>query len=334
MGVVRNRKELQRVISKQQTIYLKAIAIIMVIGTHILGSICGITNLYGKYGFPDRYLNNLLGTGGVCLFLVLSGYGTYMSYVENGLCRSFWDKKVRNIYFPYWCATLIWCIILKKNISMIIIVKNLLCVDYERSLDGTMWYMSLLILFYLLFFVIFQIKISDQIKIILLLIGSLCIREYALSGVFKGCNWQFHNNYLSFWIGVCWAWGVKKLEKYGRDLKKGEKRIIVGISYMMYIYGCMKIFSFQVLGILFSLGTIFFITVLNCSEDREFKSWRWIGVNSYTLYLLEGKLMDVYKMVNISNLVILVVCYILTLWMLTLMFSGLMKVMKKNCFDV
>lgn len=57
-------------VKRQETIYLKSIAIILVIGEHVLGSFCG---------FENGHILNLMGTGAVCLFLVLSGYGTYVS---------------------------------------------------------------------------------------------------------------------------------------------------------------------------------------------------------------------------------------------------------------
>lgn len=78
--------------TKDQSTFLKGIAVISVIISHL---ICG--------GYELRLFTPFGGIG-VALFLVLSGYGLNESYHNSGL-TSFWQKKLTRIGVPW----LIWC---------------------------------------------------------------------------------------------------------------------------------------------------------------------------------------------------------------------------------
>ena len=68
-------------LSKEQTLLLKGIAILMV----ILGHMSYIT-----WG----------GAGGVTIFLILSGYGIHESFKKNGL-KNYWKKKISTFAAHY-----------------------------------------------------------------------------------------------------------------------------------------------------------------------------------------------------------------------------------------
>ena len=140
-------------LTKKNSDVLKGIAIILVVAEHVMGN----------YFQTSSELRNYMGTGGVSLFLILSGYGVYLSYQQNGLNVDYWNKKINQIFLPYWITTLLFGIYIKS--SNTILLKNLLCVDYDRNYDGTMWYMSLLLIEYSAFFVIFYCKGFDIVKI-------------------------------------------------------------------------------------------------------------------------------------------------------------------------
>lgn len=80
-------------ISKNQSTFLKGVAVIFVIISHFIG---------GGY---DLRIFTPFGGIGVALFLLLSGYGLNESYHHSGLI-SFWWKKLTRIGVPWfvWCA--------------------------------------------------------------------------------------------------------------------------------------------------------------------------------------------------------------------------------------
>lgn len=61
-------------ISKEESTFLKGWAIVLVILSHILK----------RYLNIESNITDFMGTGGVALFLFLSGYGLYMSYFTGG----------------------------------------------------------------------------------------------------------------------------------------------------------------------------------------------------------------------------------------------------------
>lgn len=76
-------------IDKSVSAEMKAIAIIMVIAGHFLSN----------YYRVSPSLAITLGTGGVTIFLMLSGYGLINSYYKNGLHADYWTKKLRKYMF-------------------------------------------------------------------------------------------------------------------------------------------------------------------------------------------------------------------------------------------
>ncbi len=81
-------------ITRDETIILKAIAILAVIFAHA----------NGRYAFVDipilqnSTFTSLICQGGMCMFLILSGYGLYCSHIENGF-KNWWDKKITRILY-------------------------------------------------------------------------------------------------------------------------------------------------------------------------------------------------------------------------------------------
>ena len=135
-------------ISQSVSDRMKTCAIIMVILGHML-------NIYLH---QNPYLSIILGTGGVAVFLILSGYGLVVSYQKNGIKNEYWEHKIKKVFIPYWIVTFLWVVfigLLKPSRSELLI-KNLLLIDYNREIDATMWYLSFLLLWYLLFFVVFK----------------------------------------------------------------------------------------------------------------------------------------------------------------------------------
>ena len=180
-------------ISQSMSDRMKTCAIIMVILGHMLNNYL--------HRFP--YLSTILGTGGVGVFLILSGYGLAVSYQKNGIKNEYWEHKIKKVLIPYWIVTFLWalCIGLLKASRSELMIKNLLLIDYDRGIDGTMWYLSFLLLWYLLFFVVFKYQYPVLIKILLLFAFGWLFYDNP-SKWFGDCAWQFSRNAYSFPVGV------------------------------------------------------------------------------------------------------------------------------------
>lgn len=83
--------------SMEYTDILRCIAIFMVMMQHLAGFI-----LDSRYFTP-------FGGAGVCIFLIISGYGLTKSSQKKGL-KDFWKKKFFRVFFPWllvWSVTLL-----------------------------------------------------------------------------------------------------------------------------------------------------------------------------------------------------------------------------------
>lgn len=112
-------------ISKEESLALKGIAVLLILVCHLIG---------GGFGF--RYVTPMGGIG-VAIFLFLSGYGVNESFAKKSL-TNFWENKITRILLPY----LLW----------IIIVIPISYFLYGRiSWFPRYWYLEYLFLWYGLF---------------------------------------------------------------------------------------------------------------------------------------------------------------------------------------
>lgn len=311
-------------LTKKNSDVLKGIAIILVVAEHVMGN----------YFQTSSELRNYMGTGGVSLFLILSGYGVYLSYQQNGLNVDYWNKKINKIFLPYWITTLLFGIYIKS--SNTILLKNLLCVDYDRNYDGTMWYMSLLLIEYAAFFIIFYCKGFDIVKICLLVILGLVIKEN--QGLFRACGWQFSNNYLSFPFGVLLGYISSKLFKAENKLGGVKEHIkticaifmIIGFL-ALYVYGITAKWSFQTEGILLCLMLISIVVTVSESIQIPLKI---LGEVSYPIYLVEGKIFEIIWKISPDHSFgggIITIIYMVILFISTIAVNMLCKIINKKC---
>lgn len=128
-------------LSKDHFLYVKGIAILAVIVSHI-------GNFSGKTWFTP------LGGVGVAIFLFCSGYGVMTSYYRNGL-KLFWRNKFTSIYLPFVIVEIVAAVIYKHSIHNV-----LLELLFFKRLNPFGWYLQYLVVCYFLFYIITKL-ISD-----------------------------------------------------------------------------------------------------------------------------------------------------------------------------
>ena len=126
-------------LSKDNSALLKGFAIILILLGHL-----GIA--------PTAYY-------GVAIFLIVSGYGLYISFEKNGL-NCFFRKRLFKVLIPYWIVTILWILIdyiLELNVYS---KKELLFsfLGFFNKIDVTMWFISFIIFWYVCFWATFRIS--------------------------------------------------------------------------------------------------------------------------------------------------------------------------------
>ena len=302
---------------------MKAIAILMVIAGHILGN----------YFPANPYLCMILGTGGVTVFFMLSGYGLAASYKSKGITGSYWDRKIQKVMIPYWIVTLIFIFVKGYyTLDSTILLKNMFFVDFERNLDGTMWYLSFLMIWYLLFWLIFRFEYSLVIKILLLFVLGVWFFLNEQSPLFLDCAWQFSRNALSFPIGV--VLGLFTAQKYPKVLDKNWLRAILFAAAAggIVCYYCLQTdrrIPTQANGICVFVSLLVLCTWISKSRRLAALLDR-IGDMSYLMYLIEAKWFAVIALLGIQNGWTLAALYVVSFIVLMIVIYLIRKAIRKK----
>ncbi|MDM8538841.1 acyltransferase, partial [Desulfobacterales bacterium HSG17] len=160
------RRQKDGILSISQADQMKGIAILMIL----------IGHLFGHALEYDPGLNHLrhLGTVGVTLFLMLSGYGLSQSLKKKGVQEFFFQRATR-IYVPVFLVmvpeVLLTHILSHSDSSLVQdlarIVVNL------PAVDRNMWFIQFIFFWYCLVFITFQMKLNDNSKVAVLFLAAL-----------------------------------------------------------------------------------------------------------------------------------------------------------------
>lgn len=316
-------------IDTEVSVYMRALAIVLVILGHILG---------GKFGVIGDRMTSWMGIGGVHIFLLLSGYGLFMSYRKKGLnAKEYWNSKIKKIFLPYAAVTIFYFVYLyfgDRRVDGGILLENLLCVDYERHMDGTMWYMSFLLIWYIIFFVLFRFRYSTIFKVAGFFLFAYAFHCYWLKDFFSECAWQFRVNAWPFPVGVAIGYIAEvcnqHFPKWANILSC--KQIGWGMGFMslaLYICGAANLIPLSD----FHYGLLLFVIFYQVFSLRGLRIGiiRWIGSNSYFIYLIEGKLVGIvsrYASLN-ASLPLFLVAYAVIMVLLVHTYNYLYK--KGSC---
>lgn len=185
--------------SVSQTDQMKGIAILMILVGHLFGH--ALPN--DPVLFPFRHL----GSVGVTLFLMLSGYGLSQSLKRKGV-EGFFFHRVTRIYIPIFLVLLPEVLLthfllgpeagLLRELARIVV--NL------PAVDRNMWFVQFIFFWYCLIFITFRLKLSDNGKVAVLILAALALLTIPrLSPSMKinafsfplGCWMGFHSHTLT-----------------------------------------------------------------------------------------------------------------------------------------
>lgn len=161
-------------ISKEEAVILKAIAIISVIISHFWGWICPLPEVINT-------LVSSVSSAGVEIFLFLSGYGIMCSFRSNGL-QNFWTKRFLKLYVPLLLVTMPQLALeiysYRNNIEDMYIRSTLLSalgLYPNNLLDGTLWFIPFILLHYIVFYCSFKWTNRRIVNYCLLIIGTFLV---------------------------------------------------------------------------------------------------------------------------------------------------------------
>lgn len=280
-------------LTKQQTTNLKGISIVLVMIGHFV--------TLGKINITPEW--RFIATFSVDAFLAISGYGLTKSFESNGL-KGFFRKRIASIAIPFIIANvIIFAIYGYKHYSFIDLVKTITFINFNLTLDGTMWFIYFILMWYFLFYIVFLLKISTGIKAIVLLLLSVIIHNYSWLIEFKTLSSQFMLHSFSFPLGVAIA-----AFNRGDRIKNSVIASIAATLFIISFYSIFQKFTMQnyvFCCALYAVASIFVFSVAGFSN--KILALSWIGSISYEIYLVEGVLMRFnYSSIDYANLVLFI----------------------------
>ena len=183
---------------------LKGLGILTVVFAHFAYML--VTN--ADFLFP---LSIIAGVG-VDLFLFMSGYGLTVGMLKKPLpILEFYKRRVIKIFIPFWVAIILIfaanAIFLDIHYSVPYMIQSLLgwfpTAEGFNDVNSPFWYITWMMMFYVLFPLVFSTKKPWLSAIILAVIATLI-------GVYNplemGDNWLHRLHTVAFSLGIVFAW--------------------------------------------------------------------------------------------------------------------------------
>ncbi|TGE33822.1 acyltransferase [Desulfosporosinus sp. Sb-LF] len=276
--------------NKQSTEQLKGIAILLVVLGHLF-----VTKFINCSSLAFGYL----GAQGVAIFLVLSGYGLTTSFLKNGIDKGFLVRRLRAVLLPYSLVTMLWFMVdyffKGKMYPIKTIVLSLIGFDFQLTMDATMWYITFILMWYLIYYVIFSLKLPNILRVGLLFGLAYLFRYHSRVNFTELVYWQWGLHAIMFPLGALFA-----LVRYPR---LSDKTVNLGLGLFgivglgFYIINLkdngLGLGPYMLSNFAFSAATISLMILLErCGLYSRLL--RFIGSISYEIYLLEAVFM--YKL--------------------------------------
>lgn len=293
---------------------LKGLGILTVVFAHF--AYMKVTN--ADFLFP---LSIIAGVG-VDLFLFMSGFGLTVGMLKRPMKTvDFYKKRVIKIFIPFWIALIIMfiadAVFMDKTYSVGYIIKSMLgffpTADGFGDVNSPFWYITWMIMFYLLYPLVF-FKDKPWLSAIILAVIATIIGTFNIFDL--GSNWLHRLHTVAFSMGIILAWllQVKDGEKNRfieyikdfRDNSKDMKYIVIAIMFVIVFYVSQRTGAGSWPTLTSILGQGFFVeqlmsivimlafTVIFILKKVDSKFLTMYGVYSYEVYLIHWPLMAKY----------------------------------------
>lgn len=272
-----------------------------------------------------------LGGAGVHVFFVCSGFGLYLSYLNKPLTfRKFIIKRMSKIYIPYIFIVLVTALIpfiyagkdrFTALLSHIFLFK-MFVPKYESSFGGQLWFISTIIQFYLIFYLLISIKNKLGSKGFLIMSFGVSLLYGILVAIIGKADIRTWN---SFFLQYLWefSFGMVCVELYlkGRAYKVNMlKLLLISIVCLLitgftgYMGGVYRIFN-DYSSVVGYGGLLLFIYYLGINSINRF--FIWISKFSYIWFLVHILTFEIsYKLLAkyCPSLVLFIIVFILNIF--------------------
>jgi peptidoglycan/LPS O-acetylase OafA/YrhL len=278
---------------------LKGLAILLIVFYHAT-IVLGIPNLaHGEIG--------------VDIFVLLSGIGLTQGNLNLSL-RKFMRRRLGKILPTYWlalgCLVLASQQILNKSFYLLDVFVHFFdlhgfTVNYFYSINDSWWFMTLIVILYLVFYFLtpFIMRGDAGMVMKICLIGSMAATFYfkvILQAPYDAGVLHFGSRFIDFGIGI-WL-GILSRNK---SITVKWDFLLIAL-FILQAYLAVNIapshIIYPALALVISLGYLFLASHMKGTGGQWIKaSLKWIGLNSYAIYLIHQPLIRDYNLFAFSQ---------------------------------
>lgn len=283
---------------------LKGLAILTIVFAHVAYALVSDSSFLNP-------LSTMAGVG-VNLFLLLSGYGLVVSALKKPLSvGQFYKRRLLNLYIPFWiCLSAFFLLdyfLLHLNYGPIYVMKSFLGLfthaDLYVDVNAPFWYFSWIVMYYLLFPLLF-IKRAPWLSAIIMYVLTFAFIAYQPHFLDQVIH-LYRVHLMAFPIGMLTGWlfsnsgNWTKIKEFlsGTGIKENLGRIafcLVLVAAIIYMVGHSGVGDKPIIEEIFSNITCLLIIALFLIKRIEIKTFYWLGIFSYEIYMFHWPLMYRY----------------------------------------
>jgi peptidoglycan/LPS O-acetylase OafA/YrhL len=281
---------------------LKGFAILTVVFAHVAYA------LVSDSKFLDP-LSTMAGVG-VNLFLILSGYGLIISALKKpGTIWQFYKYRLAKLYVPFWIFLIIFFaldfFVLKINYGPAYMLKAFLGFFDRANLyldvNSPFWYFTWIVMYYLIFPWLLIRKVPWLSAILIYAVTFLFL--YSQPHFFDQVIHLYRVHLIAFPLGVFLGWlfnysvGFWKLKERlnaGKNLWFQLGASILLIAGILYFAKHSGVGEKPIIEETISIVTSLLLIALFLIKRIEIKTFYWLGLFSYEIYMFHWPLMYRY----------------------------------------
>lgn len=172
-------------------------------------------HLYQRVGIfagkPIGAFFQFLGAWSVTMFLFFSGYGLMFSYITKG--KKYVSELPKKRILPFYCIMVF--LIIVYLLGRILIAypteprELLQSFFFFNSIISNGWYLQTILLFYIIFYTVFILPLSDSKKLFIMLIAAFA---YIFICILLKCQIPKYEATFSFLLGMVWCKYKKEID--------------------------------------------------------------------------------------------------------------------------
>lgn len=285
----------------------RGIAILMVFLHHVLAACYGAAHLpfngsFKDFSSPPQGFSYYLFYpfsffhAGVAVFFVVSGFCIHLSYLKNKSWQAFFNKRFFRIYPPYLFALLLFIAMLHVRSITQIASHSLLIHNFWEAtffgINSSFWSVAVEAQLYLIYPLLMVIRRKIKWKSTLLIVGVIELTIRLVSGFYDVPSIISFSPF-GFWFS--WSIGAYLAHRFFNKKPQTFSRYLIALVIVLAVI----VHHIEFLRLYFPLVSLATFMILSNQLSKGFqvsdniltKHMAWIGVVSYSFYLLHQPLL-------------------------------------------